>query len=83
MCLSDVARVIEHDPATYDAVVDVDGRSISVSTITLGIDHAALSPGDWLVVNAGLAVERLTAGEARTVLRARADLALPPTEERP
>jgi hydrogenase assembly chaperone HypC/HupF len=74
MCLSDVARVIHHDPETYGALVDIDGRSAQVSTITLGLDAPALSPGDWLVIHTGLAVERLSEAEADEILRSREEL---------
>ena len=50
MCLSDVARIVDHDPATYDALVEIDGRSANVSTIALGLDCPGLAAGDWIVV---------------------------------
>ncbi|MDX2381773.1 MAG: HypC/HybG/HupF family hydrogenase formation chaperone [Acidimicrobiia bacterium] len=75
MCLSDVARIVDHDPATYDALVEIDGRSANVSTIALGLDCPGLAAGDWIVVHTGLAVERLTAEEAGEILRFRTVLA--------
>jgi hydrogenase assembly chaperone HypC/HupF len=84
MCLSDLARVVDHDPATYDALVDIDGRRTNVSTIVLGLDAPALAAGDWLVVHTGLAVEHLSEVDAREILRAREGLGpIRPGEERP
>ena len=80
MCLSDVARIVHHDPATYDALVVIDGRSANVSTIALGLEGPGLTPGDWIVVHTGFAVERLTAEEAGEILRFRTNLA-PSTKE--
>jgi hydrogenase assembly chaperone HypC/HupF len=79
MCLSDLARVVDHDPSTYNALVDIDGRQRNVSTITLGLDGPRLSPGDWLVVHTGMAVERLSTCDAAAILRARAELARAPS----
>lgn len=81
MCLSDLACVVHHDPATYDALVDIDGRPANVSTIALGLDGPGLAPGEWIVVHTGLAVERLSHDEAREILRFRAALATTPSKE--
>jgi hydrogenase expression/formation protein HypC len=71
MCLSDLARVIHHDVDNYDALVDIDGRTTTVSTVALGLDAPSMSTGDWIVVHTGLAVERLTPEEAERILDAR------------
>lgn len=79
MCLSDVARVLEHDQRRHDALVEIDGRRHRVSTLTLGLDAPPPNPGDWLVVHTGFAVERLTSAEAAEILRARTEMACDPT----
>jgi hydrogenase assembly chaperone HypC/HupF len=81
MCLSDVGRVVDVDVVHRAATVDVAGRTIGVSTVTLGLDAPPVAVGDWLIVHTGLAVGRLDDDEARAVLAARAELADPP--ERP
>lgn len=83
MCLSDVARVIRHDPDSYEAVVDIDGRTTHVSTVALGLDSPRMSAGDWIVVHTGLAVERLSPDEAELILRARKDLHGPEPRKEP
>lgn len=62
MCMSEVGRVVEiRDRA--EAVVDVDGRVRTVSTVALVLDGAPPAPGDWLLVHTGFAVEVLDPGQ--------------------
>jgi len=60
MCVGQIARVIEV-PDGGVAEVDVDGRILRVSLVAVDEPVAA---GDWLLVHSGIAVLRLTAGDA-------------------
>jgi hydrogenase assembly chaperone HypC/HupF len=80
MCLSDVARIVRVDPADASAVVDVDGAESRISLAVLALDGALPAAGDWVVVHTGLAVERITADHAATVLATRQAYSLPTTE---
>lgn len=71
MCLSDVGRVVEVDAERHSVAVDIGGRVMAVSTVTLGLDAPPPTPGDWLVVHTGFAVERLDETTAAEILRAR------------
>jgi hydrogenase assembly chaperone HypC/HupF len=71
MCLSDVGRVVGVDAERHSVSVDLGGRIVSVSTVTLGLDAAPPVPGEWLVVHTGFAVERLSAAAATEILQAR------------
>jgi hydrogenase maturation factor len=80
MSLSDVARIVRVDPADASAVVDVEGAESRISLAVLVLDGAVPAAGDWVVVHTGLAVERITADHAATVLATRHAYNLPPTE---
>ena len=66
MCLGELAEVI--DVGTENAMVSGDGRTRTVSLLTL---TDPVTPGDWVVIHSGFALARLTAEEAReaTALR--------------
>ena len=66
MCLGELAEVI--DVGTENAMVSGDGRTRTVSLLTL---TDPVTPGDWVVIHSGFALARLTAEEASdaTVLR--------------
>jgi hydrogenase maturation factor len=51
------------------AVVTVGGRDRDVPLVALGHEGAVVVPGDWLLLQAGLAVRRL---DARDVVELRA-----------
>lgn len=73
MCLGKIGRVVEvHRDGR--AVVDIDGALSEVLEMTVADDD--IEPGDWVVVHAGFALERLTEAEARDALPIRAT---PPT----
>lgn len=59
MCLSLAGRVIEVDAEGRDALVDVDGRARRVSLAVLTLEGTAVTPGAWLLVHTGFAVEVL------------------------
>jgi len=65
MCLSRLHAVV--GPAGPGAVIveDVDGGRHRVSLLAL--EGPPPVPGEWLVVNAGYAVDRVDAGEAAAV----------------
>jgi hydrogenase expression/formation protein HypC len=67
MCLGALAEVVRVDAA--DAEVVSGGRRTTVSLLVL---DDPVTVGDWLVVHAGFALERLTAAEARDAARIRA-----------
>ncbi|GGC17434.1 HypC/HybG/HupF family hydrogenase formation chaperone [Cellulomonas carbonis] len=67
MCVGEVVRVREVLPGRH---VVVDGaRTLRVSLLAL---DGPVVEGDWLLVHAGLALERLTDDEARDALALRA-----------
>lgn len=77
MCLSDIGRVVDVDIDRHAAQVDVEGRSVDVSTVALGLDTAPVAVGDWLVIHTGLAVGRLDDEEAERISAAREELTRP------
>lgn len=74
MCLSDVGPVLRVDAFAGTAEVDLAGRSMKVSLAPLVLDGLQVTPGDWLVVHTGLAVELLDATEAARILATRAEM---------
>ena len=75
MCLGELVEVVHVGPAT--AEVTRGGRRVTVSLLTL---EDPVAVGDWLVVHAGFALERVTPAEAHEAARIRA--ANGPEEER-
>lgn len=68
MCLGELVEVTGVDAAATAEVVR-DGRHATVSLMVLDVPVVV---GDWLVVHAGFALERLTADEAREAALIRA-----------
>jgi hydrogenase assembly chaperone HypC/HupF len=68
MCLGELVEVTGVDAAATAEVVR-DGRRATVSLMVL---DEPVAVGDWLVVHAGFALERLTADEAREAALIRA-----------
>lgn len=64
MCLAELGVVTRVD-GNGTALVDRDGRTASVSLLTL---DEAIQVGDWLVVHAGFAVARVTPEDAAAAL---------------
>jgi hydrogenase maturation factor len=60
--VSQLGRVRATDGMT--AVVDLAGRVRQVPLVALGDDAVAVAPGDWLLLQTGLAVRRLEVAEA-------------------
>lgn len=68
MCMSRPARVLQIDSDGAAALADVGGRRRRLSLSLLELEGAAVSPGDWVLANAGLAVKRIDESEAREFL---------------
>jgi len=63
MCVGLPGRVVEVDPAWPEfAMVDVSGRVRRVSVALLDVPPVV---GDWVVVQLGFALEKLTEAEAQ------------------
>jgi hydrogenase expression/formation protein HypC len=77
MCLGELARVVRLD-ATGAAEVTVRDRRATVSLMVL---DEPVAVGDWLLVHAGYALERLTDAAATEAARIRA--AAEPDQEAP
>jgi len=76
MCLGELAEVVQVDVDDTAEVTTSRGRRATVSLMVL---DEPVEIGDWLVVHAGFAVERVTAAEALEATRIRAAIA--PEEE--
>lgn len=77
MCLSDVVRLERVGPDGVHGVGLADGRRIPVSLAVLLLDGVTVTPGDWLVVHSGLAVEKVSEAEAAAVSTARTGMREP------
>lgn len=64
MCISLPGLVLEVDPSRAEALVEIGAAQQRVSTIALTLDGDTIGPGDWLLVNAGLALEHIDEEEA-------------------
>lgn len=67
MCLGEIAQVSQ---LTGDAtaLVHAEGRTRTVSLLTLS---GSVSPGDWVLIHSGFALEHLTAEQAHDSLAIR------------
>lgn len=74
MCLSDLVQVQHVLADGRSAVGSSGGRQVEVSLAVLLVEGIGVTPGDWLVVHTGLAVERIDDHEVTAVLAARAEL---------
>ena len=68
MCMSDPGRVLEMDAGGEGAIVELRGRPRSISIALLTLEGTALDVGDWVLVSAGMAVERLEEAEASELM---------------
>ncbi|WP_062287426.1 HypC/HybG/HupF family hydrogenase formation chaperone [Demequina phytophila] len=76
MCLGTIAQVVEvHKDGR--AVVEDHGKRQLVLEMTVSDDD--ITVGDWVVVQSGFALERLTESEAREALRIRESTGGQPT----
>lgn len=65
MCISLPAYVLQVDEARTAALVQIGEAKRHVSLAVLMLEGEPVNPGDWLLVNAGLALGRLGEAEAR------------------
>lgn len=70
MCLGIPGRVVQVEPGTDLARVDVAGM---VREINLALLDGPFAPGDYVLIHSGFALERMTADEARDALNVFAD----------
>jgi hydrogenase expression/formation protein HypC len=67
MCLGIPGQIVEIVDETFQiAKVDVSGVKRGVNIALLAEEGVA--PGDWVLINAGLAIRRLEADEASEIL---------------
>jgi hydrogenase assembly chaperone HypC/HupF len=70
MCLGIPGQVVEV-LAEYDGqlgLVDVQGAQRRINLALLDSDQQALSPGDWVLIHMGFAMERIDEATAREAL---------------
>ena len=65
MCISLPALVIEVDPSRSEALVKIGDSHRRVSLAVLTLEGESIVAGDWVLVNAGLALERVDEAEAK------------------
>jgi hydrogenase expression/formation protein HypC len=61
MCLAVPAKIVEREPAAAEAVADLHGNRVRVSTALVPEAQA----GDWVLVHAGFAIQRLDGDDLR------------------
>lgn len=71
MCLAVPAKVVELDDGS--AVADMHGNRVTVSTALV----ADVAVGDWVLLHAGFAIQRLDENEAKKTWSVLADLEAP------
>ena len=71
MCLAVPAKLVSRSADT--GVADLHGSRVEVSTLLL----PDVIPGDWVLVHAGFAIQRLSADDARQTWELLNDLLLP------
>ena len=71
MCLGIPGQVIEMVQGYGDqlALVDVSGAARKINIGMLELDQQDLSPGDWVLIHMGFAVERVDAAEAEQAMQ--------------
>ncbi len=68
MCLGFPACVVAVDADGVRATVRVDDRRMEVFMMVAEPGAQPVGPGDWLLVHSGIALERLSAEDARDLL---------------
>lgn len=63
MCLSYPARVVSLEDVDV-AIVDIRGTHRRVPLVVVVADGTTVAPGDWLLVQTGLAVAQISPAEA-------------------
>jgi hydrogenase assembly chaperone HypC/HupF len=74
MCMNRPCRILEVDVDSAAACVDVDGRHQRVSLAVLTFEGVQVAVGDWVLLNAGVPVERIEPGEAERVMSMLSDI---------
>ena len=74
MCLSAAGCVLTIDPGRHEADVDVDGTTRTVSLAVLTLDGRHVTPGDWVLVHTGFAVDVLEEGAVADLLALREEM---------
>jgi hydrogenase expression/formation protein HypC len=71
MCLGIPGQVIEmvQGHGGQLALVDVSGAARKINIGMLELDQQDLSPGDWVLIHMGFAVERVDAAEAEQAMQ--------------
>jgi hydrogenase expression/formation protein HypC len=70
MCLAVPARVLSIDAAAAEALADLHGNRLSISTVL--VPDAQV--GDWVLIHAGFAIQKLEATEASETFAILSDL---------
>lgn len=68
MCLGFPACIVAVEGDGIRATVSVDDRRMEVFMMVAEIGSQPVGPGDWLLVHSGIALERLSAEDARRLL---------------
>ena len=68
MCMSEPARVLEVGSDGAEAVVWMRGAERRLSIALLTLEGQTITPGQWLLASAGLAVEVIDAEHAEELL---------------
>ena len=68
MCLAVPGKIIS--ARGHDAIADLHGNQVPVSTVLV----PETEPGDWVLVHAGFAIQRLDADEAQQTFAVIKDL---------
>ncbi len=72
MCFAEPGQVVSVDGDVAEVVVDGVAATVALSVVRAqGVE---LSPGDWVLVALGLALERITAARGAELVAAVADL---------
>lgn len=61
MCLAVPAKLVECEPTHGSAVADLHGNRVEVSTALV----PDAGPGDWVLVHAGFAIQKLDGDDVR------------------
>ena len=74
MCMNRPGRVIAVDADGNAGFVDVRGRSQRVSLAVLAFQGTPAQVGDWVLLNAGIPVQRIDPQEAGRIIELMTDI---------
>jgi hydrogenase assembly chaperone HypC/HupF len=69
MCLDLPCHVLSVDEPSSTATVDSRGVARQVSLVMLAMEGSPVEPGDWLLVNSGIAVRTLDPTDAAALVQ--------------